>query len=80
MLSICLIFRQNQFRYASKKHYFEPTKCFIKLIVHVPVPNRDFDSFLCKLSNGSYVPTVDPTLFADQRNFRAKCLQNDEEN
>jgi len=29
---------------------------------------------------GSYVPTVDPSLIADQRNFRAKYLQNCDEN
>jgi len=27
-----------------------------------------------------YAPTVHPTLIADQRNFRAKYLQNGEEN
>jgi len=27
-----------------------------------------------------YAPTVDPTLISDQRNFRAKYLQNVEEN
>jgi len=28
---------------------------------------------------GSYAPTVDPTLIADQRRFRAKYLQNGDE-